>query len=137
MRQDKTGENRELCSVGGGVQTTDAHGNADMCSRSALCSSRSAHTGILRDAEFSFIAQFYLFSYVWQIHRFYHLVVGENILRSSGCVKKRGTFSLAAILEPAFSICHSKQCETSNMMLSINSHFLNGINMLMWMYQHK
>lgn len=40
-------ENRELCSVGGGVQTTDAQRNADMCSLSGLCPSLSAHTDVL------------------------------------------------------------------------------------------
>lgn len=34
-------------SVGGGVQTTDACGNADMCSLSGFCPSLSAHTDVL------------------------------------------------------------------------------------------
>jgi len=71
-----------------------------------------------RDAEFSFIAGFYLFSYyVWQMHRFFHLVrFSEDILRGSGCVKK-GTFRSVLFRK---QICHSKQCATPNIMLYSN-----------------
>lgn len=61
VRQDKTGENRELCSVGGGVQTTDARGNADMCSLSGLCPSPSAHTNVLETLDLVLLPAFIYF----------------------------------------------------------------------------
>lgn len=83
MRQDKTGENSEQHSVGGGVQTTDALGNADMCSLSGLCPSLPAHTDVLKTLNLVLLLGFCLFSYyVWQVHRFFHLVrFTEDILK--------------------------------------------------------
>lgn len=74
------------------------------------------------------------FIYFLMSGRFHHLMVCENILRGSGCVKKRVTFSLAAILDAGLCSCHSKQCETCDLMPFINNHLLSSINMLLWVY---
>lgn len=61
VRQVKAGENSELLSVGGGVQTTDACGNADMCSLSGLCPSLPAHTDVLKTLNLVLLPSFIYF----------------------------------------------------------------------------